>query len=149
MWFFDRKREKHRRFFCEVFRCCKLAKNYVLDSKNAPKILVLLVLFHISFWGVYFWKIKIFQKNFCVKNNGKSIPKIKKRKKLLKLSLFWPKVRQFFFFFRFFIFGRDLPLFLAQNVFLENIYCSKIYPPQKRIWKGPKSTKMFGVFLES
>ena len=54
---------------------------------------------------------------------------------------------QFQQFFRFFIFGRDLPLFLTQNCFVGKFLFFKNRPPpppKKRGYeKGPKSTKKF------
>ena len=49
-------------------------------QKMPQKILVLLGPFHTPFWGggSIFEKKKIKKKKNCVKNNGKSLPKIKK-----------------------------------------------------------------------
>ena len=65
--------------FCEVSRCCKLVKNDVLDPKNAPKNFGTFGSFSYPLLGgSIFDKKKIKKKKNCVKNNGKSLPKIKK-----------------------------------------------------------------------
>ena len=64
--------------FCEVSRCHKLVKNDVLDPKNAPKHFGTFGFFSYPLLGGPFLKKKLKKKN-CVKNNGKSLPKIKKK----------------------------------------------------------------------
>ena len=50
--------------FCEVFWCLSLQK-ITFRTKTVP------------FLGVYFWKIKMFKKQICVKNNNKFLEKKK------------------------------------------------------------------------